>query len=316
MDEQSKNTEFLGDKKLEQPKDTEFLGDKKLEQPKNTEFLGDKKFEQPKMQPRMTGPLDTMIPWVIEFRVVGTPNIIKVRVTDEMLIGRPDPKNGINPQIDVIPYGGRNLGVSRSHALIRTVDNRITIEDLGSANGTYINEHVLDSGKEYRIRDRDIIRLGHMRLQIHYVVKPLKADETNTKLRSQMQIPKMGNGERILVVDDDRNVTEVIAVILKHAGFKVSLKHGVAEAMAEIDHKLPHAIITELVLPDMSGLDIIRYVRQKHGSLPIMVISTATGGYQMGQALDYGIELFMAKPVAIDELIRGIGKMQSDMRPV
>jgi len=284
--------------------------------PKHTNYLGEKKFEVPKMQPRMTGPLDIVIPWVIEFRVVGTPNIIKIRVTDEMLLGRPDPTGGIVPEIDLVPYGGRNLGVSRRHALIRTVDNRITIEDLGSANGTYINEHILESGKEYRIRDRDVIRLGHMRLQVHFVVKPLKVDETNVNVRSQMQIQKIANGERILVVDDDRNVTEVIAVILKHAGFKVSIKHGVAEAMADIDHKLPHGIITELVLPDMSGLDIIRYVRQKHSELPIMVISTATGGFQMGQAIDQGIKLFMAKPVAIDELIRGIEKMQSDMRPV
>ena len=54
---------------------------------KNTNYLGEKKIEQPKMQPRMTGPLDTIVPWVIEFRVVGTPNIIKVGVQDEMLIG-------------------------------------------------------------------------------------------------------------------------------------------------------------------------------------------------------------------------------------
>ena len=284
--------------------------------PKQTNYLGEKKFEVPAMPPRMTGPLDTMIPWVIEFRVVGTPNIIKIRVTDAMLMGRPDPTSNIAPEIDLVSYGGRNLGVSRRHALIRTVNNRITIEDLGSANGTYINEHVLESAKEYRIRDRDVIRLGHMRLQVHFVVKPLKVDETNVNVRSQMQIPKMGNGERILVVDDDRNVTEVVAVILKHAGFKVSIKHSVAEAMADIDHKLPHGIITELVLPNMSGLDIIRYVRQKHGELPIMVISTATGGFQMGQALDHGVELFMPKPVAIDELIRSIGKMQAEMRPV
>jgi CheY-like chemotaxis protein len=284
--------------------------------PKHTNYLGDKKFDKPKMKPRMTGPLDDVIPWVIEFRVVGTPSLIKVQVSDEMLIGRPDPNNGINPEIDVIPYGGRNLGVSRKHALIRTINNRITIQDLDSANGTYINEHILESNKEYRIRDRDIIRLGHMRLQVHFIVKPLMIDETNVNLREQMQIPKLGSGERIMVVDDDRNVTEVISLILKHAGFKVTVKHGVAEAMAEIDHKLPHGIITELVLPDMSGLDVIRYAHQKSPELPIMVISTATGGFQMGQAIDEGIELFMAKPVAIDGLIRGIGKMQSDMRPV
>lgn len=283
---------------------------------KNTNFLGKANLEQPKMQPRMTGPLDTIVPWVIEFRVVGTPNIIKVPVEDTMLIGRPDPKNDIEPEIDVVPYGGHTMGVSRKHALIRTINNRVTIEDLKSANGTYINEHILETGKEYRIRDRDIIRIGHMRLQVHFVVKPTKADETNINIREQMQIPKLGNGETILVVDDDRNVTEVISVILRHAGFKVSVKHNVADAMSDIDHQMPHAMITELVLADMSGLDIIGYARQKSDTLPIMVVSSATGGFQKGQAMEQGVEQFLAKPVAIDELIRVLGKMKTDMRPV
>jgi CheY-like chemotaxis protein len=284
--------------------------------PKKTKRVDKLNTEEFKVPSHIIESLDTVIPWVIEFRVVGTPDIIKMRVTDEMLIGRKDPSNGIAPEIDVLSHGGHNLGVSRRHALIRTVNNRVTLEDLGSANGSYINEHVLETGKEYRIRDRDIIRFGHMRLQVHYVVKPLKIDETNVNMSAQMKIPKMGHGEHILVVDDDRNVTEVIAIILNHAGFKVSLKHSVAEAMAEIDRELPHGIITELVLPDMNGLDIIRYIRQKHEEVPIMVISSATGGFQMGQAIDQGIELFMAKPVAIDELVQGIGKMQADMRPV
>jgi len=280
---------------------------------KKTDFLGDPQLEEPKMQPRMTGPLDTIIPWVIEFRVVGTPNIIKVRVTEEMLIGRPDPKTNTEPEIDVTPHGGHTMGVSRKHALIRTGNNRITIEDLGSANGTYINEHVLENGKEYRIRDRDIIRLGHMRLQVHYVVKPSTTDETNFNIREQMQIPKIGNGERIMVVDDDRNVTEVISVILRHAGFKAVVKHSAADAMTEIDQQLPQGIITELVLPDMNGVDVISYAQQKNDKTPIMVVSTATGGFQMGQAIDLGIELFMAKPMAIDELVRAIEKMKQEM---
>ena len=285
------------------------------DKPKKTRAVGKFNPDQPVMQPR-TGPLNEIIPWVIEFRVVGTPNIIKARVTDTMLIGRPDPKTNTHPEIDVTPHGGHTMGVSRRHAMIRTANNRITIEDLGSANGTFINEHVLEKGKEYRVRDRDVIRIGHMRLQVHYIVKPSIIDETNVNIREQMQIPELGNGERILIIDDDRNVTEVISLILRHAGFKVTSKHSVSDAMTEVDNNLPHAIITELVLPDMSGIDVIRYARQKSENMPIMVISTATGGYQMGQAIELGIELFMAKPVAVDALIRGISKMKDDMRPI
>jgi DNA-binding NarL/FixJ family response regulator len=47
-----------------------------------------------------------------------------------------------------------------------------------------------------------------------------------------------------------------------------------------------------------------------------MVISSATGGYQMGQAIDYGVDMFLPKPVAVDELVRGIEKMKAEMRPV
>ena len=284
--------------------------------PKKTDFLGPADFDKPKMQPRMTGPLDTITPWVIEFRVVGTPNIIKVRVTDEMLLGRPDANADIHPEIDVTPHGGHTMGVSRRHAKIRTGNNRITIEDLGSANGTYINEHILDKNKEYRIRDRDIIRVGHMRLQVHFVVKPSTTDETNFNIRQQMQIPKIGDGERLLVVDDDRNVTDVIAVILRHAGFVAVIKHSATDAMTEIDNNPPSGIITELVLPDMSGIDVIRYAQLKNEKVPIMVVSTATGGFQMGQALEHGIQLFMAKPIAIDELVRAIQKMKMEIRPV
>lgn len=283
---------------------------------KTTRYLGDAPGENPKMQPRMTGPLDSVVPWVIEFRVVGTPNIIKVSVSEKMLIGRPDPKNDIHPEIDVTPHGGHTMGVSRRHAIIRAKDNRITIEDLGSANRSYINEHVLESNKEYRIRDHDIIRIGHMRLQVHFVVKPSVVDETNTQMKAQMKIPQIANGERLMVLDDDRNLTEVLSVVLRHAGFKVTVKHNVVDAMSEIDRQMPDAILTELVLPDMSGLDLIRYAHSKNPKLPIMVISTATGGYQMGQAIDHGIELFMAKPVAIDELLRGVEKIKSDMGSV
>jgi CheY-like chemotaxis protein len=288
------------------------------EQPKNkdTKYLNNVSYSPPRMTPRMTGPLDILIPWVIEFRVVGTPNIIKVPVKDSMLIGRPDAKHEVTPEIDVTPHGGHTMGVSRRHAIIRTVDNRITIEDLSSANGTYINEHILEKGKEYRIRDRDIIRLGHMRLQVHFVVKPSKADETNTDIKAQVKVPQIANGELLMIVDDDRNVTEVLSLILKHAGFKVSVKHSAVDAMSAIDSELPQGILTELVLPDMSGLDIIRYAHAKNDKVPIMVISSATGGYQMGQAIDYGVDMFLPKPVAVDELVRGIEKMKAEMRPV
>ena len=60
--------------------------------------------------------------------------------------------------------------VSRRHALMLARDNRVTIQDLGSANGTFINGRVLEPKTEYRVHDRDRLRLGRLELQIHFVI--------------------------------------------------------------------------------------------------------------------------------------------------
>src|SRR5262245_20229203 len=87
--------------------------------------------------PRVTtNPLQNGLPWVIEFRVVGTANTIPVQVREYMIIGRSDPKQGSYPAIDLGAFGGQAQGVSRQHAVILAKDNRILVKDLASVNGT------------------------------------------------------------------------------------------------------------------------------------------------------------------------------------
>src|SRR5262249_40585611 len=71
-----------------------------------------------------TGPLDEVIPWVIEFRVVGTAFTIQAQVHEAMIIGRSDPQRGITPSVDLEPHGARTGGVSRQHAVVMVSDNR------------------------------------------------------------------------------------------------------------------------------------------------------------------------------------------------
>lgn len=238
------------------------------------------------------------VPWRIEFRVMSTPNVITVPVVDEMLVGRPDPKADVIPEFDVTPYGGHTMGVSRRHAMIRVVNRQIMLEDLDSANGTYINENKLGGGKAYHMRDRDMIRFGHMRLQVHYIHKLAVDNETH-----RVDVPRIGQGERVLVVDDDRNVADMIAVVLRHAGFKVVVKYSAVDAMDAIDHDKLSGIITELVLPDKKGLDVVTYARQRYApsELPILVVSS--------DAVMDDV-LFVSKPIVMDALVQAIVSMQ------
>jgi FOG: FHA domain len=109
----------------------------------------------PAMPVRATGPLDAVLPWVIEFRVVGTASTMQMRVTEHMTIGRADPERGIVPAVDLGPHNGYALGVSRQHAAILASGNSIHVKDTGSANGTRLNGCLLEPHREYRLRHGD-----------------------------------------------------------------------------------------------------------------------------------------------------------------
>lgn len=286
------------------------------EEKRHTRFLNDPGDATP-MQERTTGPLDQVMPWVIEFRVVGTHHIIKIPVKEVMMIGRGDAKNNVFPDIDLTQYAAQALGVSRQHAAITVKDNRVTIRDLDSPNGTYINDHVLTPRQEYRLRNGDKLRFGRLHLQIHFLIKPTDSEQTQEITSFEdLNIPKFGKGQRFLLVDDDSEVASLIEMVLQYAGFKTTICSSVADAMTKVDQNPPDAVITELLLPDSSGLDLIHYIRDKvsGGSrIPIMAVSSASGGFQMNQAMTEGVDLFIGKPFAIEEFVRAIHKMSDEM---
>lgn len=254
-------------------------------------------------------PEEKVMPWVIEFRVVGTPHIIKQMVKEQMMIGRADDNNNLTPEIDLTAYDAYAKGVSRQHALLQARDNRITLQDLGSANGSYINGRGLEKGKAFRIREGDIVAIGKLELQIHFVVKPKMSEKTTVGV-NYLSAEKIGNGQSVLVVDEDLYLGKVLAATLKQAGFVPTIVNKGTDAISYLDENIPDIMIIELDLPDISGIDVYHYLKQqtdKH--VPTIGISAATAGYIMGQALKEGMEVFLGKPLALDELTTELEKI-------
>jgi len=84
----------------------------------------------------------------------------------EYLIGREDPVSGSFPDIDLVPYGGEEGGVSRRHARIARHGMDFTIEDMNSVNYTFVNRQKLAPGVAQPLRDGDELRLG--RVVLHF----------------------------------------------------------------------------------------------------------------------------------------------------
>jgi pSer/pThr/pTyr-binding forkhead associated (FHA) protein len=83
-------------------------------------------------------------------------------------IGRMDLRRPERPDIDLTAYGGMEKGVSRIHAAVEPKGNLLTLIDLGSSNGTYLNGHRLPPNEPYTLREGDEIHLGKMVIHIYF----------------------------------------------------------------------------------------------------------------------------------------------------
>ncbi|MBN1562621.1 MAG: FHA domain-containing protein [Anaerolineae bacterium] len=103
----------------------------------------------------------------LAFLIPGFTDPLHVEQTDTMILGRQVP-NEAAPEIDLTIYNAYAMGVSRRHALIRSSPDGYTIEDLGSANGTWVNENRLPPHKPHALGSGDQIRIGHLVLFVYF----------------------------------------------------------------------------------------------------------------------------------------------------
>ena len=92
----------------------------------------------------------------------------------EYAIGWRDARALVGPEVDLTEIGGSSLGVSRKHAILRQSHGQWTIEDLGSTNGTFVNESPLAPRTPTLLNDRTTIRVGNVKLFFRYVSQTVR----------------------------------------------------------------------------------------------------------------------------------------------
>jgi len=93
---------------------------------------------------------------------------IEFPLQDTFVIGRQQ-GNSRSIDLDLDPYGGSSVGISRTHAEIVVAQGTIYIRDMGSKNGVYLNNEELYSGKNYKLHDGDTILLGSLQIRIDFI---------------------------------------------------------------------------------------------------------------------------------------------------
>lgn len=107
---------------------------------------------------------------------------------------------------------------------------------------------------------------------------------------------------RILVVDDERQITRVLRSSLESHGYEVAIAHDGVEAMKTFQQFAPDLVITDLSMPNMDGVELTKAVRQL-GMTPIIVLSVREQDTAKVGALDSGADDYMTKPFSTPELL-------------
>ncbi len=110
------------------------------------------------------------------------------------------------------------------------------------------------------------------------------------------------SGERVLVVDDERQILRALRVILRDAGFEVATAETAQQALDALAVRPPEAAILDLILPDGNGVDICRSIRE-WSEMPVIVLSAVGEEAEKVRALEAGADDYVTKPFGTDELI-------------
>ncbi|HEV2274055.1 MAG TPA: response regulator transcription factor [Acidobacteriaceae bacterium] len=108
--------------------------------------------------------------------------------------------------------------------------------------------------------------------------------------------------DRILVVDDEAQITRVLRTALSAHGYDVRTANDPEEALITFEEWLPDLVVTDLMMPGMSGIDLCRSIR-KQAATPVLVLSVRDQERSKVEALDAGADDYVTKPFSIQELL-------------
>jgi PAS domain S-box-containing protein len=145
--------------------------------------------------------------------------------------------------------------------------------------------------------------------QIHLPAVP---SDKKAEVGAGAGVTPLGNGETILVVDDEQTILEVIRDVLTANGYKVITARDGVEATMEygLRAKDIHAVITDLDMPLMDGLTLIRVLKKMNPEVAVLVSTGLTSEVAMGsrkpELTELGVTAFIKKPFGADQILVSI----------
>ncbi|WP_326960276.1 response regulator transcription factor [Amycolatopsis sp. NBC_01286] len=111
---------------------------------------------------------------------------------------------------------------------------------------------------------------------------------------------------RLLVVDDEATVRELLSAALRFAGFEVTSAATAGEAVAAATAQPPDLVLLDVMLPDMDGFEVVRRLRERHAPVPVLFLTARDRQADKVTGLSLGADDYVTKPFDLAELIARI----------
>jgi two-component system, OmpR family, response regulator len=125
-------------------------------------------------------------------------------------------------------------------------------------------------------------------------------------MKEDPQMPDGDAGHRVLVVDDEENLAEVVTMALRFQGFTVETAATGREALAAVARFKPHLMVLDVMLPDMEGFDVAKRLGAQRAGVPIIFLTARDATEDKVRGLTGGGDDYMTKPFSLEELVARI----------
>jgi DNA-binding response OmpR family regulator len=113
---------------------------------------------------------------------------------------------------------------------------------------------------------------------------------------------------KLLVIDDDVAVTDLLSLLLRSQGFEVSATNNSADGLSMIRELEPDLVVLDLMMPEMDGWEVCRSVRQ-FSQVPIIILSALNDPSMIASVLDAGADDYLTKPTPSRVLVAHINRL-------
>ena len=121
-----------------------------------------------------------------------------------------------------------------------------------------------------------------------------------------MAVTRTDRPSRVLVVDDEENITFLLDSALRHFGHDVRVAADGREALRQVAQFAPDVVLLDVMLPDLDGFEIVRRMRREGANVPVLFLTARDGVEDKVRGLTLGGDDYVTKPFSLEEVMARI----------